>query len=111
GGRVVQGFPALLDRPQSVSLRLLETREAARAHHRRGVRRLLLMDYAREIKFQIEDLPQMAQLRLHFVSLGDVKRLREHLAEAIGDRLFAGDDPADVRTQVAFEERVNAAWG
>lgn len=111
GGRVVQGFPALLDRGQSVSLRLLETPEAARAHHRRGVRRLLLLDYAREIKFQIEDLPQMPQLRLHFAPIGDVKRLREHLAEAIGDRLFAGEDPADVRTQEAFEERVTAAWG
>ena len=110
-GRNVQGFPALVDRGESVSLRLLESREAARAAHRRGVRRLLLVDYAREIRYQVEDLGQMQQMRLHFAPIGDVKRLREHLAEAVGDRLFLGIDAADIRTAAAFEERVNAAWG
>ena len=111
GGRSVQGFPALIDRGESVSLRLLESREAARAAHRRGVRRLLLVDYAREIRHLVEDLPEMPQMRLHYAPIGDVKRLREHLAEAVGDRLFLGIDAADIRTAAAFEERVNAAWG
>ena len=111
GSRTVQGFPALLDRGDSVSLRLLESADAAKANHRRGVRRLLLLDYAKEIRYQVEDSPHMPQMRLHYAPIGDVKRLREHLQEAVGDRLFAGDDPADVRTAAAFEERVNAAWG
>ena len=111
GGRVVQGFPALLDRGESVSLRLLESADAAKANHRRGVRRLLLLDYAKEIRYQTEDSPHLPQMRLHYAPIGDVKRLREHLQEAVGDRLFAGDDPADVRTAAAFEEKVNAAWG
>ena len=110
-GRVVQGFPALLDRGDSVSLKLLETREAARAAHRRGVRRLLLIDYAKEIRYQVEDVPQKREMQLYYAPLGDVKRLREHLAEAVGDRLFAGEDPADVRTAAGFGERSNAAWG
>ena len=110
GRRAVQGFPALIDRGESVSLRLLETAEAARAAHRRGVRRLLLLDYAGEIKHLVNDLPDLGKIELFYRTLGNAKRLREHLAEAAGDALFLGDDPADVRTKAAFEEKVNAAW-
>ena len=109
-GRGVQGFPALIDRGESVSLRLLETPEAARAAHRRGVRRLLLLDYKNELRHQINDLRDLRQMELMYAPIGNAKRLRETLAEAVGDALFLGEDPADVRTAAAFEERVNAAW-
>ena len=109
-GRGVQGFPALIDRGESVSLRLLETPEAARAAHRRGVRRLLLLDYKNELRHQINDLRDLRQMELLYAPIGNAKRLRETLAEAVGDALFLGEDPADVRTAAAFEERVNAAW-
>ena len=111
GRRSVQGFPALLDRGESVSLRLLETKEAARAAHRQGVRRLLLLDYKNELRHQVNDLRQLPKIELFYRPLGNVKRLREHLIEAAGDALFLGEDAADVRTKAAFEERVNAAWG
>lgn len=110
-GRGVQGFPALIDRGESVSLRLLETAEAARAAHRRGVRRLLLIDYAKEINHRVNDLKNLRQIELFFKPLGNVGRLREHLIEAVGDQLFLGVDSADIRTAAQFAERSNAAWG
>ncbi len=110
-GRGVQGFPALIDKGDSASLRLLETPEAARANHRRGVRRLLLIDYASQIKHQVSDLPDLRKLDLLFSPLGNAGSFRAHLIEACGDRLFLGEDAADVRDEATFEERVNAAWG
>jgi ATP-dependent helicase HrpA len=109
--RGVQAFPALVDRGESVSLKLFETAEAARAAHRRGVRRLLLLDYAGELRHQVSDLPDLRTIELLYKPLGNARRLRDHLAEAAGDALFLGTDPADIRTAAAFEERVNAAWG
>ncbi len=108
--RSLQGFPALVDRGESVSLRLLETAEAARAAHRRGVRRLLALDYKNELKHRIGDMRDLRHIELFYQPLGNVKRLREHLTEAVVDRLFLGVDPADIRTTAAFEERGNAAW-
>ncbi len=110
-GRGVQGFPALVDRGDSASLRLLETKEAARAVHRAGVRRLLLLEYAAEIKHQVTDLPNLDKLRLLFAPLGNAGSFKAHLIEAAGDRLFLGEDAAIIRSAAAFEERVNAAWG
>ena len=44
GGLTVEGYPALVDEGTSVALRVLPDRGAARAAHRRGVRRLLLLN-------------------------------------------------------------------
>ncbi|MEM7809589.1 MAG: DUF3418 domain-containing protein, partial [Planctomycetota bacterium] len=110
-GRGVQGFPALADRGDSASLRLFESAQAARAAHRAGVRRLLLLDYAAELKHQVTDLPTLNELRLLFSPIGNAGSMKAHLIEAAGDRLFLGEDPSTIRTKAAFEERVNAAWG
>ena len=110
-GRGVQGFPALVDRGDHVQLRLLESADAAKAAHRRGVRRLLLIDYAPQIKHQVADLPDLRKLELLYTSLGNTKTFRENLIEAAGDRLFLGEDAGTIRDQATFEERVNAAWG
>ena len=45
GGLTVEGYPALVDEGTSVALRVLPDRGAARASHRRGVRRLLLLEH------------------------------------------------------------------
>ena len=44
GGLTVEGYPALVDEGTSVALRVLPDRGEAQAAHRRGVRRLLLLN-------------------------------------------------------------------
>jgi ATP-dependent helicase HrpA len=109
-GRGVQGFPALIDRGEIVNLRLLETMEAARVAHRRGVRRLLLLDYGPQIKHLLADKKELKKADLFYRPLGNAGKLRGHLVEAVGDTLFLGDDPGGIRTKAQFEERLNAAW-
>lgn len=45
------GYPALVDRGTSVSIKIFDEQEAARQSHRRGLTRLFMLDMAEQVKF------------------------------------------------------------
>lgn len=45
------GFPALVDRDTSVSIKIFDERQAARHSHRRGLTRLFMLELAEQVKF------------------------------------------------------------
>jgi ATP-dependent helicase HrpA len=107
-GARITGYPALIDDGASVSLALLDTREAADAATRVGVIRLM----RRELKNALagfEKPPQefvQAALELKTVVASDV--LRADVQSAIVDRAFIGDDPLP-RDEGAWSEQVKRA--
>ncbi len=107
-GRTVQGYPAVLDGGEVVSLRLLETQDAARKATRDGVRRLFALDYKRELESLVETEPGVEQLALLAAPLGG-RRFKTELAAAVAD-VLARDDPREVRTRAQFEEVLESAW-
>ena len=109
GGATLQGFPSLVDRGDGVSLRLLDTPDAARDATRQGVRRLFLIDYAKELRHLIDTLPAMRQMALHHAPFGPGEKLKDQIREAVADRLVM-DIPKRVRTREEFTIRLETAW-
>ena len=107
-GTTLQGFPSLVDRGGAVSLRLLETPDLARDATRRGVRRLFLIDYTKELRHLIDTLPAIKPMGLHYAPLGPGERLKDQIREAVADRLVA-DIPKRVRTKEEFTIRLETA--
>jgi len=109
-GRNVVGFPALIDKGQTVSVRLLETMAAAEEASRLGLRRLFALQARRELEYQIEHLPGFERAALALSPLVSPIELRAQLRDLTAERAFVADRPL-VRTARAFEARLDEGWG
>ncbi|HMB94719.1 MAG TPA: DUF3418 domain-containing protein, partial [Tepidisphaeraceae bacterium] len=97
-----------VDANNSVSLRVLDTPEAANQAMRAGLRRLFMLQTAGEVKSLARRLP-IDQICLHYATIGDCDELRNDLVTAAADRaLFA--DETEVRSREQFIDRADAAW-
>ena len=65
GGRKLTGYPALVDEGDSVAIRLFDTRAAADAAMRGGVRRLMRLALKEQMKQLEKSLPGFTQAALH----------------------------------------------
>ncbi|MBV8780116.1 MAG: DUF3418 domain-containing protein, partial [Phycisphaerae bacterium] len=110
GEMTVLGYPAIIDRQSSVSLRLLESRDAQRIAMRSGLRRLFMLQLSSEIKELSRSLTGFDTMALHFATIGPAERLREDLVLSIVDRALFGEGPADIRTQEEFVRRAGEGW-
>lgn len=88
GGVAMKGYPALVDRGDSVSLRLLDLPQRAKQATSAGLRRLYYLAQRRELETQVQWLPNQNQLFLWGSGLGDPSYLREQLALLIAERAF-----------------------
>jgi ATP-dependent helicase HrpA len=84
-GYEIKAFPALIDDKHSVSIKLLDNPEQARALSLLGLRRLLLLNIPSPVKYLQESLPNKAKLGLYFNPFGKV-------LELIDDCIAAGID-------------------
>jgi ATP-dependent helicase HrpA len=69
GGVAMKGYPAIIDRGESVSLRLVDCPHKAALLSRGGVRRLFSLTCRRELKTQVDWLPNMNQLQMLAMTL------------------------------------------
>jgi ATP-dependent helicase HrpA len=102
GGNVVRGFPALVDEGPSVALRLLPDEGEARAAHRLGVRRLLLLGTAPPWSRVLARLSNTDKLRLQQNPHGSVPALLQDCLAAAVDAVVTEHVPGEVRTQEAY---------
>jgi ATP-dependent helicase HrpA len=119
GGVQVFAFPAVIDEGQGVGVKVFDTREAALAAHRAGLRRLYVLAVREELAMHVEYLPGLEQMTLHYAALKfttententqDKHGLESDLVDLIADRVFLRDD-ADVRTEAEFKRRLDAGW-
>jgi len=105
GNVALKGYPALVDRGESVSLRLLDLSQRAERETRLGLRRLFYLAGHRELETQVTWLPNLNQLLLFGSGLGDAGYIKRQLAELVADRAFLGDDPLP-RDQPSFERQL-----
>ncbi len=63
-GRLVRGYPTLVDRGGSVALGLFPSAESAAELHAAGVRRLFAIGAAREIRKRVRKLPHLETMEL-----------------------------------------------
>jgi len=102
GGHLVRGYPALLDRGDSVDLRLLPDEAEARAAHRLGVRRLLLLGTTPPWSRVLARLSNADKLRLQLAPHGSVPALLEDCLAAAVDAIVAEQRGAEIRTEEAY---------
>jgi ATP-dependent helicase HrpA len=95
----VQGFPALVDERESVGLRVFGREATARAHHRLGVRRLLVLVTGSPAGALLEGLGNAEKLALAGAPGPGARQLLEDCALAAAGELV---DAAEVRDEAAF---------
>jgi ATP-dependent helicase HrpA len=111
-GITLRGFPALVDAGESVSLRLMDTLDAARTAMRGGLRRLFALQLAEQMKYLARNLPGIDQLALHYATIGPGADLRRDLIQVITDRALFGDEDGMglIRRKQEFVSRAEAGW-
>ena len=102
------GYPALIDEGESVSLALMDTREAADAATRAGVVRLMRIELRNVLSRFDKPAQEFAQAALELRTVVAPDVLRADVHAAIADRAFIGDDPLP-RDERAWSEQVKRA--
>jgi ATP-dependent helicase HrpA len=74
-----------------------------------GLRRLFMIETARELKHTLRDLPNLESLRLNYRPFGTGDELMTDLTLVTADRAFFAE-ASIVRTQEEFARRGGAAW-
>jgi len=106
-GLTVCGYPMLIDRGSSVSLRLAPTARQARHYHRGGLRRLFVLAAQRPLRQQVAWLPDLDRLRVYAASIPQFD-LQNSLVELLADRAFFDHDTFPA-TREEFARRVEEA--
>ena len=88
GDFVLEAYPSLVDVGDSVSIRLSTTREGAKAQTRAGLRRLFCLAEHREVKSQVNWLPNIDKLTLYAATMKHSRDLREQLLDLAADLAF-----------------------
>jgi len=104
-GIAVKAWPALVDKGDSVTIRLFESADAADQQMRTGLRRLFLLTSADKVKYLRSHLPGLQTMCLHYVGIGSCDELREDLINAAVDRALELGAGALPRTADEFERR------
>ena len=119
-GRLVRGYPALVDRQASVSLELCPSPEAAAEVHGAGVRRLYALTASRELRRMLRDIPGLETLELLHgmlpdapgyvtASLADNTPLGPAILDRAVERVMPG--AADIRDEEGFRHAAASANG
>lgn len=107
-GKLLTGYPALVDQEQSVAIRIFDTQEGAQHSMHGGGLRLLCLALKDRIKQLEKNLPIDRQAILLMSSLIEMDKLKEDLRSAIIDQAFIGDDPLP-RNADEFDLQVSRA--
>ncbi|MGC4034084.1 MAG: ATP-dependent RNA helicase HrpA [Tepidisphaeraceae bacterium] len=112
-GIKIYGYPAIVETGDKANLRLLDSAETAKRLMPAGLRRLFMIETAREIKTALRDVPGLESLRLNYRPFGTGDELMEDLTLLTADRAFFAEaaDATAISTQAAFAERASRAWG
>ena len=102
------GFPALVDRDTSVSIKIFDQLPAAKYSHRRGLTRLFMLEMAEQVKFIERGIKLSPVAAFQFVHY--FPDSKNHTQEAMRTELvlaaFAGTmvdaAPEEIRSEIAF---------
>jgi ATP-dependent helicase HrpA len=90
GGATILGFPALVDEGKDVSLRLMDTRDAAISAHRSGVRHLCYLATKDALMQATRSMATFPQAAMRYAEFGKPEELKLDLQLLIADRAFLG---------------------
>jgi ATP-dependent helicase HrpA len=85
-GQTITVFNALVDEGDAVSLHSFDTREAAQAAHRLGLRRLFMLALKEQVKFLEKNLPGLQAMSMQFLPFGSQQDLQRQVLAVTFDR-------------------------
>jgi ATP-dependent helicase HrpA len=91
GTQTLIGYPALVDRGETVDLEIFDAEDKAREAHRAGLRRLFMLQLKDQAKYVEKGLPSLQAMVLQLAALGDANELRGQLVAAAFDRACLAD--------------------
>ncbi len=115
----LKGFPALVNEGETVAIRVLDSQANAERAHQAGVRRLIMLGMAKEMRYLRKNLPGLARMRLQYAKVAEppkglvverYKGLEDELVAFIVDQTFLDGRP-EIRDQATFEQRIEQARG
>ena len=86
GSQTLIGYPALIDRGDSVDLEVLDSPQKARAAHRDGLRRLFMLQLKEQARYLEKNLPGLRDMAMQFLDFGDAASLKDQLLRVAFDR-------------------------
>jgi ATP-dependent helicase HrpA len=107
-GRRVTGYPALIEEPDGIALKLLDTSEAAEAATRNAVVALIAMELKASLRHWENGAPGFVQAALQLKPAIPSDALLADVLAAIRDRAFIGEDPLP-RSARAYAEQLKRA--
>jgi ATP-dependent helicase HrpA len=119
GGIGLRGFPALVDEGETVAIRLIDAQANAARLHRAGVRRLIMLKLAKEVRYLRKNLRHLDRMRLYYAKApapaggtreAEPAGLEEALVSLIVDRCFLEGQP-EIRQQAVFHQRLERCRG
>lgn len=105
----VTAYPAVVDKGDTVSLRLMESPESAQEASRAGIRKLFALQLQKEMAHLEKSLPNFEKMALHFRPLGTSAELKTDLLAAAAERALVGDHH-DIRTRDEFIRQAQEGW-
>ena len=103
GAQTLIGYPALIDRGDSVDLEVLDSPQKSKSLHRDGLRRLFMLQLKEQTRYLEKNLPGLRDMAMQFLDFGDAASLREQLLRVSYDRACMAEPlPA---TQAEFAQR------
>ena len=108
-GATFSGYPALVDQGATVSLRVMDSREASVAANRAGVRRLFMLQLEQELRQLARGFTHVEEMTRAYRPLGTWAELKQQVIAAAVDRaLYA--EASDIRTHEAFITVARDGW-
>lgn len=109
GGIEIPSFPALIDRGDSISLRLVPTKSLAKFLTRRGVMRLAAIQQKKVLKTQIRWLPDLESHALIASQFSSKEDLRRGLGDLIAKLAFNENQKNNPQNESDFDTMMSDA--
>ncbi len=90
-GQSVTLYNALVDDTDAVILRAFDTRDAAQAAHRGGLRRLFMLLLKEQVKYMEKNLPDAQKLGMLYMPLGTPQELQQQIVAMTFERCCLSD--------------------
>lgn len=87
-GITLKGYPALVDKGESVSIKLIDTPEEQAHAHRIGLRKLFQLNLKDQIKYLRRNIPDIQKIALWYAPMGDKDDLINDIINAVTERVF-----------------------
>ncbi|MCU7915872.1 MAG: ATP-dependent RNA helicase HrpA [Candidatus Thiodiazotropha sp. (ex Gloverina cf. vestifex)] len=115
----LMGYPSLVDEGESVAIRLIDAEANAKRLHKAGVRRLIMLNLAKDIRYLRKHLPHLEKLRLYYAKVPDAPGdlmaemqpgLEDELVSHVVDLTFLNNLPK-IRDEATFRQRIKGNRG